>query len=69
MTLLDIRPKADWDRLITTTQAAVREHDGGKTWQHVKADGSTIDVLVYRQSLPYDGRNGTLAASPINVLP
>src|ERR1700736_4259580 len=32
------------------------DDQAGRTWKHRKADGSPIDVAVYAQLLPYEGR-------------
>jgi diguanylate cyclase (GGDEF)-like protein/PAS domain S-box-containing protein len=60
MTLLDIRSSEFRERLriaVTTDTFPV-----GDTWQHLKADGTAIDVAIYKQTLTYEGRPAHLIA-------
>ncbi|MGQ0444690.1 MAG: putative bifunctional diguanylate cyclase/phosphodiesterase, partial [Beijerinckiaceae bacterium] len=63
MTLLDGVPQRDRETIehaISTNPAA----DGSPShvWQHVKADGTEIDVLTYWRSLTFCGRPAQLVA-------
>jgi PAS domain S-box-containing protein len=54
-TLLDVRPAEDREearRLAGSPQASYRT---GKTWRHLKADGSQIEVGIFSQPLTYEG--------------
>jgi diguanylate cyclase (GGDEF)-like protein/PAS domain S-box-containing protein len=61
MTILDIRP--DGDRDIVEAHARSGPSRAGKTWRHLKADGSEIVVSVFSQSMPYEGRDAAIVAS------
>ncbi|WP_367156987.1 PAS domain S-box protein [Mesorhizobium sp.] len=38
----------------------------GRTWRHVKADGSLIDVIAHSKRIDYDGR-ATMMVAVIDV--
>jgi diguanylate cyclase (GGDEF)-like protein/PAS domain S-box-containing protein len=62
MTLLDIRPADDVDafrEMVGTRNGSFRTD---RSWRHIKADGSAIDVEAYSQSLQYEGRPAWMAA-------
>jgi PAS domain S-box-containing protein len=61
MSLLDIRPREDWPDL----HAAVRQKNLApeRTWRHLKANGTLIDVSVYSRTLLYQGRSASLIAA------
>jgi PAS domain S-box-containing protein len=61
MTVLDIRAPEDWAEL----RAAVAERDNavGRIRQHIKADGTKIEVSVYTRSLAFSGRDAVLVAA------
>ena len=59
MTLLDIRPADDADafrEMVAATRNGSFRTD--RSWRHIKADGSAIDVEAYSQSLQYRGTPG-----------
>jgi diguanylate cyclase (GGDEF)-like protein/PAS domain S-box-containing protein len=60
MSLLDIRPREDWDalRLDVETGGPGR---GERTWRHIRADGSEIEVAAYGSVLSYHGRRARIA--------
>lgn len=62
MTLLDIRPPEDADAVRKMAGTKRDRYDTGQTWRHLKADGSLIDVIVYSQSLQYEGRAAAMVA-------
>ena len=62
-TLLDIRPAEDHDLVRENARAGRDIYDTGHTWRHLKADGTLIDVVIYRRSLHYEGRAASLVAS------
>ncbi len=47
---------APWAGDITSEERAVR------TWKHVKADGTLIDLAIYSRNLVYNGRSAVLLA-------
>ena len=62
MTLLDIRPPGDWTEL---RRLAATEGDAAnnRTWVHLKADSTPIEVTIYRRSLRYQGVAASLVAA------
>ncbi len=60
MTVLDIRPQAERDRML----AAIRDRsdlERPERWQHLCANGEIIDVLTYGRQIVFDGRPTILA--------
>ncbi len=62
MTLLDIRPREDWDLLREASRAENPHSDGGRTWRHYKADGTAMEVNIFSRSIAYEGRAARLVA-------
>jgi diguanylate cyclase (GGDEF)-like protein/PAS domain S-box-containing protein len=63
MSILDIRPEEDRAKFLRALKGQdVTEHRG-KTWRHVKADGETIDVVIYSRPLDYEGRKAHISAA------
>ncbi|HVY58606.1 MAG TPA: EAL domain-containing protein [Xanthobacteraceae bacterium] len=62
MTLLDIRPPEDWDDLRRNNPEEKAHSDGGRTWRHIKADGTMIEVAVFSRSIPYGNSSARLVA-------
>ncbi len=62
MTAFDIRPPEELDeftqRSLKFTEVESSEH----IWKHLKADGTTIDVVVYGRNFSYDGHNARMIA-------
>ena len=64
MSILDIRPQEDWNDVFAA--AAVSESEKtreGRSWRHLKADGTLIDVSTYSRKLRYEGRKAALIAA------
>ncbi len=61
MTILDIRPPEEAERLLSFFEA--REYPTGNwgSWRHRKKDGSLIDVKVFGSELSIGGRRANLA--------
>ncbi len=60
MTVLDIRPQTERDRMLT----AIRDRsdlERPERWQHLRANGETIDVLTYGRQVIFDGKEAILA--------
>ena len=60
MTVLDIRPQTERERMF----AAVRDRsdlERPERWQHLKANGETIEVLTYGRQVVFDGKQVILA--------
>jgi diguanylate cyclase (GGDEF)-like protein/PAS domain S-box-containing protein len=62
MTLLDIRPPEDADALRAAAGANFARYRTERTWRHLKADGTPIDVMVYAEPMQYNGRAAGLVA-------
>ena len=60
MTILDIRPAED--RASVHKLAQTESYSSDRTWRHVKADGSVIEVAVFSRALSYDGRPAGICA-------
>jgi diguanylate cyclase (GGDEF)-like protein/PAS domain S-box-containing protein len=62
MTILDIRPIEDHDRLQQHVRSFPESQFGDVLWRHQKADGTVIDVVVYSKTMRYEGRAAALVA-------
>jgi diguanylate cyclase (GGDEF)-like protein/PAS domain S-box-containing protein len=62
MTLLDVRPPEDAEALKAAAGGSFVRYRTERTWRHIKADGTPIDVLIYAEALHYDGRDAGLVA-------
>ena len=63
MTVLDIRPpeeRRQAKELFGTDQSTYK---GGKVWRHIKADGTEIEVAIYRTTLQFHGREASVTAA------
>jgi diguanylate cyclase (GGDEF)-like protein/PAS domain S-box-containing protein len=63
MTLLDIRPREDAEDLLKEAGKYLGGYRADRTWRHIKADGTLIDVMVYAEALQYEGRNAAMVAA------
>ncbi len=63
MTLLDIRPQQDRERLKQALETPAGNVPQGRNRRHIKADGTQIDVAIYAQDLQYEGHNARLVAA------
>lgn len=59
MSPLDIRPPQDRDEVRKLMNT---KYGSDRTWRHIKADGTQIEVAVFAQPLRYEGRDASLAA-------
>jgi diguanylate cyclase (GGDEF)-like protein/PAS domain S-box-containing protein len=59
MTLLDIRPREDWEAV---REMARSDDDQSASWRHILADGSMIEVDTYGKALQYQGRPAVMVA-------
>ncbi|MDP3899069.1 MAG: EAL domain-containing protein [Mesorhizobium sp.] len=60
MTVLDIRPKWERERMLVAVQAR-SDIERAERWQHLKADGEIMDVLTYGRAVRFDGVDAILA--------
>ncbi|WP_449394332.1 EAL domain-containing protein [Devosia riboflavina] len=61
MTLLDIRPDEERERVRQILAQPAIPSDTGDIWKHLKADGSIIEVRVYSRQVDYQGQPARLA--------
>jgi len=54
MTIKQIRPAADWERLVASVQGGPELNHAGE-WQHLTKEGCLIDVDVTTHALEFDG--------------
>lgn len=56
MTILDIRPPEDHQRVLENVAAVTEGIDEAGSWRHKKKDGRLIDVEITSHTLDFDGR-------------
>ena len=62
MTIKDIRPRGDVDKLLDNIVREPEFNSNG-TWKHKKKDGSVIDVEIMSHPLDFGGRNAKLVVA------
>jgi PAS domain S-box-containing protein len=63
MTLLDIRPLADVQRLVSLERpSTVRQFEHGAVWRHLHKDGRLMHVRISGQRVTFAGQPATLIA-------
>jgi len=62
MTLLDIRPAGERERLVQLVRTTGGTHQGEQVWRHQKSDGTRIEVAICSRALRYEGRAASLVA-------
>jgi diguanylate cyclase (GGDEF)-like protein/PAS domain S-box-containing protein len=62
MTVADIRPVEDRERLAQFVRSTPGTQEGEELWRHRKADGTEIEVAIYSRALRYEGRAAVLVA-------
>ncbi|HMF26527.1 MAG TPA: EAL domain-containing protein [Pseudolabrys sp.] len=60
MSVTDLRPAADRERFSAFIRSLPEDQFTENVGQHLKADGTQIDVAVHSNSLTYDGHNARL---------
>lgn len=60
MTILDIRPPEDWERLQKNIAAVTSGLDRAGIWKHLKKDGSLIHVEIASHTITFDERRAEL---------
>ncbi len=60
MSVLDIRPDEERDALAEHFKSHESQLRDDRTWRHIKADGSVIDVRVFRRCIRHQGRDISL---------
>jgi diguanylate cyclase (GGDEF)-like protein/PAS domain S-box-containing protein len=61
MTVADLRPPADRDHFLRHLHTLPDVQMTGNTGQHLKADGTPIDVVIFSRALNYAGHQARLA--------
>jgi diguanylate cyclase (GGDEF)-like protein/PAS domain S-box-containing protein len=62
MTLLDLWPADEWNVHRETARAVAEVYQSDRTWRHLKADGSEIEVLTYARKVAFGARQAVLVA-------
>jgi diguanylate cyclase (GGDEF)-like protein/PAS domain S-box-containing protein len=62
MSLMDIKPAEEREEVAGRLKAGQRPSAQDRTWRHIRADGSVIDVCVYRRVLRHNGADAALVA-------
>ncbi len=60
MTVLDIRPAHERQRMLTAVHAR-SDMERAERWTHLKADGTMLEVLTYGRGVRFNGRDAILA--------
>ena len=55
---LDLWPEDEWELHREVARTIGDTYHSDRTWRHIKADGSEIEVLTYARRVPFDGRDG-----------
>ena len=63
MTLIDLRPDRERDRILKDAKANFGVDFGKEDWTHLKADGSEIIVTTYAKPISYENREAALVAA------
>ncbi len=62
MTLLDIGHAEDREKMRTAAGSPEAQFSSGKTWRHLRADGSIVEVGIFSEHLNYQGQPAILVA-------
>jgi diguanylate cyclase (GGDEF)-like protein/PAS domain S-box-containing protein len=62
MSVADIRPPEDRDRILQHVRDCGGTQSGEQIWRHRKADGADIETAIYSRTLRYEGRQAVLVA-------
>jgi diguanylate cyclase (GGDEF)-like protein/PAS domain S-box-containing protein len=62
MSLLDLWPRDEWDLHREVARSVGENYQSDRTWRHIKADGSEIEVLTYARRLPFANKHTVLVA-------
>lgn len=57
MTLKDIRPPEQIDKLLKDVESTGSDFNKAGVWQHIKKDGQVIDVEITSHTVNFNGRN------------
>jgi diguanylate cyclase (GGDEF)-like protein/PAS domain S-box-containing protein len=62
MSLVDIRPPEEVDEFRRLAGTPEARYDAGRTWRHIRADGSEMQVGIFSQKLSYEGEPASIVA-------
>ena len=62
MTLLDLWPRDEWDVHREVASSVGDTYQSDRSWRHLKADGSEIEVLTYARRVPFGRAHAILVA-------
>ncbi len=62
MSLLDLWPRDEWDLHREVAKSVGDKYQSDRTWRHIKADGSEIEVLTYGRRVPFRSAPAILVA-------
>ncbi len=62
VSLLDLWPRDEWDIHREVARSVGEKYQSDRTWRHIKADGSEIEVLTYARRLPFANKHTILVA-------
>ena len=68
MTLVDIRPAREHQRILEDARTKFGTDNGNEDWIHLKADGSEIVVSTYAKPISYLDRDAALVAAIVGSL-
>ncbi|MEI8703419.1 sensor domain-containing protein [Mesorhizobium sp. ISC15] len=60
--ILEIRPAEEREAFVQVVGTGEGSYRTGRTWRHIKADGSLIDIVAYSKGIEYDGRPAFMVA-------
>lgn len=62
MMILNVGPVEDRDEVRRLAGSRQGDYRAGRTWRHIKADGTQIEVAIFSRSLPYEEQQASIAA-------
>ena len=62
MTLLDLWPRDEWEIHREVARSVGDTYQSDRSWRHIKANGSEIEVLTYARRLPFTHKHTVLVA-------
>lgn len=60
--IAEIRPAEDVKEFLQVVGTGEGSYRTGRTWRHIKADGSLIDIVAYSKPIDYDGCSALMVA-------
>ncbi|WP_246215985.1 putative bifunctional diguanylate cyclase/phosphodiesterase [Microvirga makkahensis] len=63
MTLLDIRPREEWDDIRRVVDRLTNVDGLSSFWRHLRSDGSIIEVNTFARTITFEGRSAVLTAA------